>query len=156
MISLPLILQTDHLHQSLRPLTLNLQVCTHTHTHRVYVLPCSYKDIFLPTDFNNIIEFKKRNGEMINILAKMGADYYQFGLKLLEDNDGNIMEDIIENCNGKPGRIKRQIVIDWVRGKGKKPITWETLAEVVSKMGLAVLAKDIREATTGNEAVFAL
>ena len=93
---------------------------------------------------------------MINILAKIGADYHQFGLKLLEDTDGNIMDDIIENCNGNTGKIKRQIVIDWVWGKGKKPITWETLAEVVSTMGLAVLAKDIRKATTGNEAVFAL
>ena len=86
---------------------------------------------------------------MINILIKIGADYHQFGLKLLADNDGNIMDDIIENFNGNSGKIKRQIVIDWVngKGKGKKPITWETLAEVVSKMGLAVLAKDIREAT---------
>ena len=104
-------------------------------------------DIFLPTDINNITEFKKRNGDVINILVKIGADYHQFGLKLLEDNEGDIMAVIISNCREDSGKIKRQIAIDWVNGKGKQPITWETLAEVVSKMGLKVLAKDIREAT---------
>ena len=95
------------------------------------------------------MEFKKCNGETINILEKIGGDYEDFGTKLLNDSEGNIMAEIKNNCRGEAKAIKKEIIRKWIRGVGKKPISWETLAGVLESMGLVVLAQDIRQGTQG-------
>ena len=86
--------------------------------------------------------FIKQDKETINILQKIGGRYQQFGLKLLKDDDDNIMAEI----KGDIASIKIEIITRWVNGKGM-PLTWESLAEVADSMGLTILAQDIREGT---------
>ena len=105
--------------------------------------------LFAHTDLNNVTEFKKCNGETINILEKIGSDYEDFGTKLLSDSEGNIMSEIKNDCKEKAMAIKREIIRKWIRGTGKKPISWETLAGVLESMGLTVLAQHIRQGTQG-------
>ena len=86
--------------------------------------------------------FIKKNGEKINILQNIGGRHQDFGLNLLNDDDGNIMAQM----TGDIASIKRQIILKWMDGNGM-PITWGSLAEVADRMGLRILAQDIREGT---------
>ena len=42
-----------------------------------------------------------------------------------------------------PERINEEILRQWLSGKGKQPVTWATLIEVLHDIGLSTLAKDI-------------
>ena len=110
-------------------------------------MPCA----FAHTDLLNVTEFKKCDGETINILEKIGGDYSVFGIRLLNDGEANIMAEIKNNFTGEARAIKMEVITKWIRGTGKKPISWETLAGVVESMGLVDLAQDIRQGTQGSE-----
>ena len=99
------------------------------------------------------MEFKKCDGGKINILEKIGGDYENFGIRLLNDGEGNIMSEIKINCGGEAKAIKREIIRKWISGTGKEPISWETLAGVLGDMGHTVLAQDIRQGTQGSEKI---
>ena len=55
--------------------------------------------------------------------------------------------EIIYDCERKSSRIKLEIVKRWIRGSGRMPISWKTLADVVDSMGLKVLAKIVYQTT---------
>ena len=110
---------------------------------------CQISCAFTHTDLNNVTAFKKCDGETINILEKIGGDYEDFGTKLLSDGGGNVMAEIKNDCRGKAMKIKREIFTRWIRSKGKKPISWETLAGVLKCMGLTVLAQEICQGPQG-------
>ena len=40
-------------------------------------------------------------------------------------------------------RINTEILREWVTGRGKKPVTWETLTEVLRDIELCALASEI-------------
>ena len=107
--------------------------------------------VFAHTDLLNVTEFKKCDGETINILEKIGDDYSLFGIRLLNDGQANIMAEIEDNCRGEAMAIKIKIIRRWIRGTGRKPISWETLACVLESMELVDLARDIRQGTQGSE-----
>ena len=76
---------------------------------------------------------------------RIGTDNEQFGIKLLEDDDGSIVEDIKGDGLHKIPLITLEIVRMWLRGIGKKPVTWATLVGVLEKIKLRSLATEIRE-----------
>ena len=55
------------------------------------------------------------------------------------------MEEIKDDKNGAR-KIKREIMRRWVNGKGKKPVSWRTLVEVLESVKLNELVKDIHSA----------
>lgn len=81
----------------------------------------------------------------VNIIEKIGKKYYEFGIYLLEDDDGSKMETIVEHCREEPSKINRQVLSRWIRGGGKQPVTWATLATEIDRCGLTELAKTIRK-----------
>ena len=81
----------------------------------------------------------------VRVLERIGRDYDEFGIELLEDANGDKMEEITEN-NSRARDIKREVMRGWLRGKGKKPVTWRTLIEVLRKIDLDELADDITDA----------
>ena len=81
----------------------------------------------------------------VNIIEKIGKKYDEFGIYLLEDDDGSKMEAIVEHCREDPSKINRQILSKWIRGGGKQPVTWATLATEIDRCGLTELAKTIRK-----------
>ena len=87
----------------------------------------------------------KRNGEEVRVLERIGRDYKRFGIELLEDANGDKMDEIREN-NSRAADMRMEIMRGWLRGKGKKPVTWRTLIEVLRKIELKVLADDITDA----------
>ena len=88
-----------------------------------------------------LIHFKTRSGS-INILEQIGSRYEQLGVMLLEDTTGAVTEAIIK-CSHDASEINLHIFKQWIQGKGKKPIEWSTLIEVLNDIGLSKLANEI-------------
>ena len=80
----------------------------------------------------------------LKIHKRIGANYMDFGIFLLNDDDGSQMDSIEMECQGRPERIARKILQEWVLGRGK-PLTWQTLVETLRDCELNVLADQIRE-----------
>ena len=81
----------------------------------------------------------------INIPLEIGVSYRQFGILLLEDDRGNLVDTIIhdERCNGVLN-INLTILQKWLQGTGKPP-TWSSLIEVLRDIELNALAHDIEQ-----------
>ena len=70
--------------------------------------------------FLTLETFKKKNGETINILEQIGAKYENFGIHLLDDSNGVIVDGIAANPGAnKSANIKKEIVKMWTKGVGK-------------------------------------
>ena len=55
-----------------------------------------------------------------------------------------VIVEAIELDQQKQVRICREIVKQWLEGKGKQPVTWCTLIDVLDQIELRVLSSDIR------------
>ena len=81
----------------------------------------------------------------INIPREIGPNYYQFGLHLLDDPNGTRFKNIEHKQNRDAEQINTEILQEWAMGKGKKPVTWETLTEVLRDIELCALGSEIEE-----------
>ena len=77
---------------------------------------------------------------------KVGTRYSDFGIFLLNDEDGSQIQVLENDCLGKCERIVRNILSDWLQGKGK-PVTWKELIETLRDCDLNELADTIQEKT---------
>ena len=75
----------------------------------------------------------------LNIPLKVGAKFMKFGVLLLNDEDGTIVDVIKVDCNGECERIVCRILIEWVRGRGRA-LSWKTLSNTLRECALASLA----------------
>ena len=75
----------------------------------------------------------------------MGTYYTDLGLILLDDEDGSIVDQITSQYQLNAVNITREIVKRWIRGEGKQPVTWKTLTDALTAIGLTELAKSILE-----------
>ena len=87
------------------------------------------------------IWFQGREGR-INIPQEIGLNYYKFGIQLLDDHNGNRVRNIERDCR-ETEQITTQIIQEWATGKGKKPVSWKTLTDVLRDTELNVLASKI-------------
>ena len=82
----------------------------------------------------------------LEVPEKAGAQYEVFGMILLNDDDGSLIEAIEVDCQGKCERIVRKTLTQWIRGRGK-PVTWTTLIETLQRCKLNAFADHIRQKT---------
>ena len=68
------------------------------------------------------------------------------GALLLNDDTGDITDAIIEEYRENASRITRKIVRQWIQGRGRQPVTWDTLAGVLRSINLSELANTIESA----------
>lgn len=47
-----------------------------------------------------------------------------------------------------------QVLYEWLCGRGKHPVTWNTLVEVLFHIGLAALATEIEDVITQRRKLF--
>ena len=73
----------------------------------------------------------------------IGTKYYYFGLHLLDDCDGTRVHSLELEYGRNAERINTEILREWTTGKGKKPVSWETLTEVLRDIELCALASEI-------------
>ena len=74
---------------------------------------------------------------------EVGRHYFKFGVQLLDDETGRVVEAIETEMVKVPNDITRKILIQWLAGKGRD-VTWEVLSDVLESINLAIIASDIR------------
>ena len=81
--------------------------------------------------------------EHIDIAAEIGPDYEKLGTLLLEDKKGNKVDSIEKSKHYIPVDITVEILKQWLQGKGRKPVMWQTLVKCLRDTNLNAVADDI-------------
>ena len=81
-------------------------------------------------------ELLSYSAEKLNVAIRVGAKYSTFGIFLLEDKTGTILEALEVEHRGNAERINMAILQRWLQGKGMKSVTWSALIEVLRKIGI--------------------
>ena len=102
-----------------------------------------------PGDRVTLIECIRLQGgkRKINIPQEIGVKYLDFGLFLLDDPNGVRTRALAHKHNNNANEINREIIEEWVAGKGKHPVTWKTLIQVLRDIELSTLAEEIETIT---------
>ena len=80
----------------------------------------------------------------INIASRIGKEYWKFGILLLEDDNGHIVDAITSDHRQESiEMIVLKILQKWLNGVGQKPANWDTLAKVLKDIQLYELAREI-------------
>ena len=87
-----------------------------------------------------LLHFKTAAG---SILEQIGIHYWDLGVQLLNDTTGAVTQAIIKQYHHDATEINREILQRWIQGKGKSPVEWATLVEVLKDIGLSELACEI-------------
>ena len=118
-------------------------------------LPCrSFSFLYLisdnvfivTTDRPTLVECIRFQGleRMIDIAEEISTKYHDFGLLLLNDHYGTRVRNIELKHREDAKRINKEILQEWAIGSGKKPVSWQTLTEVLCDIGLCTLASEIK------------
>ena len=92
--------------------------------------------------------FKLKNGLTVDFVTKIGILYKEFGAHILrEKNEVDIIE---HGCHFQAKCIVDGILGDWLKGKGKRPVTWGTFVECLEKSNLSLLAEEVRGQFEGS------
>ena len=115
-------------------------------------LMCGYTIalFIVTTGFPTVLKCVMFHGKerRINIPQEIGTNYHTFGLCLLNDHNGTRVRNIERKHRGDAEQINIDILEEWTKGRGKKPVTWETLTEVLRDIELGALANEIEEVYT--------
>ena len=97
------------------------------------------------TDRPTLIECVRFRGRerRINIPQEIGIQFSDFSKFLLEDDTGARTRSIAYKHRDDAEQINMEVLRQWINGRGKHPITWETLTEVLHDIELSTLAGDI-------------
>ena len=69
--------------------------------------------------------------------------YHDFGLLLLEDHNGARIRALAHKHMNDANEINIEVIKEWVAGKGRHPVSWKTLTEVLRDIELSTLAEEI-------------
>ena len=89
------------------------------------------------------LKFPNKHGQDINIPVQIGTNYRTFGTFLLKDESGTIVSGIERAMMQDAERITEAILMRWIGGEGKHPLTWDTLVTCLQDSKLKTLASDI-------------
>ena len=78
----------------------------------------------------------------LKVPQQVSPVYSAFGVLLLNDVMGRRLDAIENECSGKPDRITRKILQEWLEGKGL-PLTWKSLVQTLKGAGFSTLADKI-------------
>ena len=111
-----------------------------------------------PPTLPECVSFQGRE-KRINIPQEIGVKYYKFGLLLLEDDTGAKIQSIAHEHRDNAEQINTEVLRQWINGRGKQPVTWKTLIEVLQDIELSTLAREIEvvkcsEGEVGNVPVW--
>ena len=86
--------------------------------------------------------FPSKNGTM-DIIQRIGTYHTVFGIFLLNDENGVITAAIAQQRMGNAHQINQEVLMKWLQGQGRHPVSWKTLVDVLKSINLNVLAADI-------------
>jgi len=91
----------------------------------------------------DLLKFTCTDGRVINIPEEIATKYVQFGTFLLNDRNGSKVKVMAHKHLNDAERINTEIFQEWLTGRGKQPVTWATLVEVLHDIELSTLADDV-------------
>ena len=89
-----------------------------------------------------LVRFRGRE-RRINIPQEISTKYPQFGILLLEDTNGTRIRNIEYKHREDAEQINLEILQEWINGRGRQPVSWTTLTEILQDVELSELASDI-------------
>ena len=92
----------------------------------------------------HLVSFKTASGS-INVLERIGTHCRELGVLLLDDTTGEITKAIIERYHNDATAVMFEVFEKWIQGKGKLPVEWATLVEVLKDIGLSELVKEMKQ-----------
>ena len=69
-------------------------------------------------------------------------------MKLLQDTTGVVIRSLEEEYPYQVHQITLNILQQWIEGKGRQPVTWATLTDVLDECNLHALSNTIRSEHT--------
>ena len=108
----------------------------------LFILHALIDDQFHRPTLIECIRFRGRERK-ISIPQEIGVKYCAFGLLLLEDHNGARIRALAHKHMNDSHEINIEIIEEWLDGKGKHPVTWKTLIEVLHEIELHILAEEI-------------
>ena len=97
-----------------------------------------------PLTMNIIHHFPVTTDTTVNIPREVGVKYFEFGTHLLQDATGAFIRSLEVELNRNSERINQHILEHWLKGEGR-PISWDTLVEVLNIIRMGELAKKIED-----------
>ena len=91
----------------------------------------------------DLLKFTCTDRRVINIPVEIGTKYVGFSVFLLDDLNGSRVKIMTHKHLNKAKQINTEILQEWLTGKGKQPVTWATLVEVLRDIELSTLAGQI-------------
>ena len=91
------------------------------------------------------LTFFKTRCDSINITEQIETSNINLGLHLLEYANGVVTNAIRDQYHHDAAKINYEILQRWIQGKGMKPVQWSTLIDVLKKIELSPLAKEIAD-----------
>ena len=88
-----------------------------------------------------LLNFPAKSGN-ISIPEQISTKYFKFGVLLLNDETGAEVSAIVTKYRDDAEQINLEILRLWIGGKGK-PLSWDTLIDVLKAVRLSTLASDI-------------
>ena len=92
-----------------------------------------------------LLSFHVYDGSVINIPEEIGTDYDDFGVFILNDETGGAVANIRSAQRGDPELINKEVLKRWLGGRGRVPVTWATLLQVLRLIQKNELANDIEK-----------
>ena len=108
-----------------------------------FFIPCNNHPMPLPPGIPTLPELLCFSSKKLNISVEVGTKYLQFGIFLLEDKNGAIVDALETEYSKKAERINVAILLKWLLGNGVKPVTWSTLVTVLQSIEMKELANEI-------------
>ena len=90
-----------------------------------------------------MLELLSFSTNKLNIAAQIGTKYVQFGVFLLEDKTGAIIEALEKEHHWAAEQINMAILRKWLQGNGIKPVTWSSLVTVLREIEMNELADKV-------------
>ena len=84
------------------------------------------------------------NSDCVSIPARIGQKYWHFGILLLQDNTGNMVETLEHECQKNAEMINLKICKKWINGVGL-PVSWDILIQVLHDIELHQLANEVHD-----------
>ena len=104
---------------------------------------CTAHNLGTRPNLLELLQFTCTDGGKINIPVEISTRHMKFGTLLLDDRNGSRVRNLVYEHHYKVEEINTAILQEWVIGKGKQPVTWETLVEVLRNIELSTLAGEI-------------
>ena len=98
-----------------------------------------------------LLSFKTASGERVKIITQIGTHYNTLGLLILNDEGGAVTDSIIRKHSNDAESINQDILRRWIGGRGRKPVAWSTLIDVLKDIeDLSELGETIEAELTGS------